>query len=516
MSRRRLLRDGAILAGGVVTAAIAGSTLGRMRVAEAAEGTGHHAVPKGVPGAPWDRDALLMQPEVRAAENGVLETALRVDYAYHDIGGYRLSMRTYEGGIPGPTLRAKPGDTLRIRLRNDLPPDRDPAPADMTLPHQFNTTNFHFHGGHVSPDGISDNVFRQMRPGESHDIEITIPADHTSGTYWYHPHKHGSADVQITSGMFGALIVEGDFDDVPEIAAAEERVLILNAVLFNYLGTIENYDTVWPEAVPRFLAVNGQREPVIRMRPGEVQRWRIIDASHEDNFRIGLEGHDLNVIAYDGIRQDHVERRDDLVMAPGQRADVLIRAGAPGTYLLAALPNDQGYASPTGPLARLVVEGEPLDMALPADAIGGAPLTPIAEAEVTNRRRIWLNTVAPENPAAANYQEFAFLVCGQAFDPDRVDHTIPLGAVEEWIVENHDEDDHVFHIHTNPFQIVAINGEPLAEEDRDWRDTAIVPRKGSITFRSRFLDFTGKFVLHCHMMNHEELGMMQVVEVVPA
>jgi FtsP/CotA-like multicopper oxidase with cupredoxin domain len=210
MSRRRLLRDGAALAGGVVAAAVMGSMLGR-RAADAAEGTGHHAPPpKGVPRAPWDKDAVLIEPEVRAAENGVLRTTLRVDYAYHDIGGYRLSLRTYEGGIPGPTLRARPGDLLRIRLINDLPPNRDPTPVDMTLPHQFNTTNFHFHGGHVSPAGISDNVFRQMEPGQGYDIEIAIPEDHTSGTYWYHPHKHGSADIQLTGGMFGALIVEGD------------------------------------------------------------------------------------------------------------------------------------------------------------------------------------------------------------------------------------------------------------------------------------------------------------------
>jgi FtsP/CotA-like multicopper oxidase with cupredoxin domain len=516
MSRRRLLRDGAVLAGGVVTAAVTGSMLGR-RVAEAAEGGGHHALPpKGVPRAPWDRNAALIEPEVRAAGNGVLETTLRVDYAYHDIGGYRLSLRTYEGGIPGPTLRARPGDVLRIKLVNDLPPNRDPAPVDMTLPHQFNTTNFHFHGGHVSPAGISDNVFRQMEPGASYDIEIAIPEDHTRGTYWYHPHKHGSADVQLTSGMFGALIVEGDFDDVPEIAAATERVLILNEVLFDYRGQLEIYDTLWPEAVPRCLGVNGQREPVIRMRPGEVQHWRLIDAAHEDNFRIGLEGHALHVIAHDGIRRDRIAQRDDLVIAPGQRADILVKAGPPGTYLLAALPNDQGYPSPIGPLARLVVEGEPLEMSLPADAIGSPPFAAISDGEITNRRRIWLSTDGPENPAAGNYQEFAFLVCGQRFDPDRVDHTIPLGAVEEWTVENHDEDDHVFHIHTNPFQMMAINGEALAEADREWRDTVVVPRNGSIVFRSRFLDFSGKFVLHCHMMNHEELGMMQVVEVVPA
>ena len=107
----------------------------------------------------------------------------------------------------------------------------------------------------------------------------------------------------MTSGMAGALIVEGDFDDVPEIAAASERLLILNEVVFDYRGTIEVYDTVWPEAVPRFLSVNGQRDPIIRMRPGEVQRWRIVHAGHENNLRLALEGHGLQVIAYDGIRK---------------------------------------------------------------------------------------------------------------------------------------------------------------------------------------------------------------------
>ena len=197
-------------------------------------------------------------------------------------------------------------------------------------------------------------------------------------------------------------------------------------------------------------------------------------------------------------------------MAPGQRADVLVQAGAAGTYALRAVANDQGYPSPVGPLARLVVEGEPLAMRLPT-TLGKAPLATIGDGEITNTRRLTLSVEEPEFPPAANYQEFTYLICGRHFDPNRVDQRIPLGAVEEWIVVNEHEDDHIFHIHTNPFQMVAVNGEKLAE--RDWRDTVVVPRKGSVTFRSRFLDFTGRFVLHCHMMNHEELGMMQVVEV---
>jgi FtsP/CotA-like multicopper oxidase with cupredoxin domain len=515
LSRRGFLSNGATgLTAGLLAPGLIGLAIAQSRGAgeSGAEMQGHAGTGSGgVPRARFRKGEPLIEPEVRRSVNGELRTTLHVRYAYKDIGGYRLSLRSYEGTIPGPTLRVRPGDVLRIRLVNDLPPNPDPVPLNMILPHHFNTTNFHFHGAHVSPGGISDNIFRSMEPGQSYDIEIAIPKDHPSGTYWYHPHHHGSADVQITGGMAGALIVEDDFDDVPEIAAATERLLLLNEVLFDYRGAIEVYDTVWPEAVPRFLSVNGQREPVIRMRPGEVQRWRIVHAGHEDNLHLALEQHALHAIAFDGIRRSKIERMDSLLMAPGQRADVLVKAEAIGNYALRAIANDQGYASPVGPLARVIVDGEPMPMPLPA-TLGGAPFATIRDEEVTNTRRVTLTVDEPEFPPSANYQEFGYLVCGRRFDPDRVDQRVVLGAVEEWTVVNEHDNDHIFHIHINPFQMVAINGVKIAE--RDWRDTVVVPRNGSVTFRSRFLDFTGRFVHHCHMMNHEELGMMQVVEVV--
>ena len=528
VSRRRLLAGSAGI-GGALLVAEAGrraamgadatppaghdATAAGSQATPTAEGGPHGSegddvAPRGP--AAWESEELI-EPEIRQSRDGLLRTDLAVRYAYKDIGGYRLHLRTYEGGIPGPTLRVQPGDMLRITLVNELPPNRDQMPRDINHPHHFNTTNVHVHGLHVSPGGIADNVLRPMEPGQSYDIEIAIPEDHPRGTYWYHPHNHGSADVQITSGMAGALIVGGDFADVPDIAAARERVLVLNEVLFDYLGTIETYDTVWPEAAPRFLSVNGQREPIIRLRPGEVQRWRIVQAAHENNLRIGLDGHDLHVIAYDGIPQPRVVRLESLVMAPGQRADVLVQAGEAGSYLLQALPNDQGYPSPTGPLARVVVTGEPTRMNLPAMLPAG-PLAPIGDNELTGSRELVFTAIEPEGPGGATYQEFAFLIDGRRFDPNRVDQRIELGSVEEWTVINDHHDDHVFHIHTNPIHVTKIDGEPLAEPV--WRDTAIVRRNGSLTFRSRFLDFPGKTVLHCHMMNHEELGMMQLIEFV--
>lgn len=173
LSRRRFLLGGAALGTAVLTPGL---------LASAMDMDGHGAGAKGVPLAPFDKDALLIEPDVRRSVNGELRTTLRVGNAYKDMGGYRLSLRTYEGNVPGPTLRVRPGDVLRIKLINDLPPNPDPAPLDMTLPHHFSTTNFHFHGGHVSPSGLSDNIFRSMEPGQGYDIEILVPDDHTSGT----------------------------------------------------------------------------------------------------------------------------------------------------------------------------------------------------------------------------------------------------------------------------------------------------------------------------------------------
>ena len=511
ISRRGLLAGGAGTGGALL---LAGAGHCSVSGADATPQAGHEAHGEGNGGAglfqlaKWE-SAELVEPVVRRSVDGELATELRVQYTYADIGGYRLSLRAYEGVIPGPTLRVQPGDVLHVNLINDLPPNRAELPLKADLPHHFNTTNVHVHGLHVSPSGDADNIFRSMEPGQVYNIAIDIPDDHPRGTYWYHPHHHGSADVQISSGMAGALIVEGDFAGVAEIANAYERVLVLNEVMFDYLGAIETYDTIWPEAAPRFISINGQREPIIRLRPGEVQRWRIVQAAHESNLRLALDDHLLHPIAYDGIPRSRIEGLESLVVAPGQRADVLVQAGAPGAYELRAIANDQGYPSPTGLLAHVVVEGEPVTMSLP-ETLPESPLAPIGDDEITGTRTITFTAIEPEVPAAATYQEFADLIDGRRFDPDRVDQTIRLGAVEEWTVVNDDTSDHVFHIHTNPFQVMAVNGESVSETL--WRDTVIVPREGSLTFRSRFLDFTGTTVLHCHMMNHEELGMMQLIE----
>lgn len=518
VNRRRVLTLAAGLGGALAVSALASQRSGGARSPvpdEAASFAGQEthgghegANPYAATPVPWEPEDLV-DPEERRSVDGVLATSIRADYLYKDIGGYRLHLRGYDGMMPGPTLRVQPGDRLQTEMINNLPPNRDQMPANTDHPHNFNTINFHAHGTHVSPGGISDNVLRTMEPGGTYPIEIDFPEDHTRGTYWYHPHHHGGADIQVASGMVGALIVDGDFADIPEIAEARERVIVIGQVLFDGLRTVESFETTWPETATRFYTVNGQREPIVRLRPGEVQRWRFVNAGYQDDI-LNVEGHDLHTIALDGISLDRIETANQVLMAPGQRADLLIQAGEPGTYQLAALPYDQGYPGTNGPLATVIVEGEPLPMSLPA-SLPAAPLAAIADDELTGRRELVFSGNAPEADAAGYYNEFDFMVDGNIFDPDRIDHRIALGSVEEWTVRNIHVHDHVFHIHINPFVVTHINDEPVV--DPVWRDTAIVPRGGSIVFRTRFTDFTGMYVLHCHMMNHEALGMMQLIEV---
>ena len=151
---------------------------------------------------------------------------------------------------------------------------------------------------------------------------------------------------------------------------------------------------------------------------------------------------------------------------------------------------------------------------LAAFALGMLVLGPLSD-HYGRRRTLVFGATEPQNNISGHWQEYAFTMDGKIFDPARIDQRVRLGAVEEWTIRNtHKHDDHMFHIHTNPFQVIEIGGQPQA--DRTWRDTVVVPRPaagGSTVIRTRFLDYTGVFMMHCHMMNHEELGMMQSVEV---
>jgi len=472
LSRRRVLGLGAGLA---VAGLGAGALIRR--------GAGAQTPVEGLP---------LVEPAVRASRDGLLETSLTARESRIALAGRTVSSMVYEGSFPGPTLRVRPGDTLKLRLSNQLS-----AP-----------TNLHTHGLHVSPSGNSDNVLLHIHPGQTFDFQFDIPQNHAAGFNWYHPHLHGEVTEQVFGGMAGALIVEGDLDALPGIAGLRERVLVLQATQHDREG-----DTVPPSASraqSQFgRLVNGQLRPLIDIRPGETQRWRFLNASPNVFFRLHLDGHVLHEIGTDGNTLAEPRARDEILLSPGERSEVLVRSDGAGRFALRSLDFDGGFSvQPEVVLATMVSDGAPVaPRPLPETLLPFFDLRalPVDQKRLITFQVLPLNRFAPVIPMAT------FMVDNKLFDMDRVDQVMRLGSTEEWTVRNGSNNWHPFHIHINDFQVTRINGEPV--EARGLKDTVAIPPFGEMTMRTRFLDFTGKFVFHCHILQHEDGGMMQVVEV---
>lgn len=497
--------------------------------------------------------AAAPAPTAAAPPGGGREVRVELVAKYADnvVGGDRVHLRSYNGELVGPTIRARAGDTLDIHLVNRLPPN-PPAPNNLAvqgaelareitrhvaplnianIPHNFNTTNLHTHGLHVSPAGNSDNVLVAIAPGEEFFYEIKIPADHPPGTFWYHPHVHGSTAMQVSSGMEGALIIEGDIDRVPAIAAAREQVFVFQQLAYatrdnpvlkeEKKGTLESFNRpfnngAWSKGQGRTL-MSGKLEPVIEMQPGEVQRWRLIDAGVEETVLFKILGPDQKpvpqqLIALDGITTGRIEAVEQLYLYPGYRADVLIRAPekegdypildeeTPGDTALQGLSKEERKR-----LGTLRVKGARRQMALPtpAELAPLAPYRPIADSEVTGEQQVHFGVVLPR-PGT-----YPFAVNGVGFDPGAPPRQLRLGGVDEWTLSSEVIGPHIFHIHINPFEVVEPDGR------RYFKDTLFLKAGAKVKVRTRYVRYIGKYVLHCHILPHEDLGMMQLVEVVP-
>lgn len=448
----------------------------------------------------------------------VVKVTLDVQMSTTTVDGLPFIARSFRSNsMTGPNIRVKPGDNLQIKLNNLLPPNPDNVPHDINIPHQFNSTNLHTHGLHVSPMGNSDNIFIDIAPGESFEYSYQIPSNHPAGTFFYHPHKHGSSSVQNFSGMSGLLIVEGGVDGVKEVAAAADVPFLINELMQNAQGRVPDYTArgSFTPAMRKFV-VNGVTRPTFTIRPGEVQRWRVVHAGVSWNIPFAIEGHTLHTIAFDGITYPTRMDVTQELLSPGNRLDVLVRGGAPGTYRIMKLEHQQANAgfgniakTVAVHLATLVVAGAPMDMGLPFEL--PAPLRNIADSEITGRRTVVYNTDFGAGGPSPQFSD-NFTVDNKRFAADRVDQLVQLGAVEEWTITNPMADtEHPFHIHINPFQVVSINGVAVPPR---WQDTVILPFMGTVVIRTRFEDFTGLFVNHCHFLAHEDQGMMQTVSVV--
>jgi FtsP/CotA-like multicopper oxidase with cupredoxin domain len=457
--------------------------LGAGAVAALGLGSSAHSTPFG---------SYFYEPEVRSSANGFLSTTLRASTVPTIARGESIISSVYEGTFPGPTLKIRPGDFLRVELINDLAEE----------------TNIHVHGLHVSPLTPGDNVLLHVPPGQRFTYEYTIPTDHPGGTYFYHPHRHGLASSQNFKGMGGLIIIEGDIDRIPGIAGLPERSLVLQRTVVQN-GAI-------PDLAPNKgvgsgeVLVNGAQTPIMFIRPGETQRWRLLNSTVSSLWSIQIEGHPMTLIAQDGNTLAQATTVDSMFLSTAQRRDVLIQGGRPGVYQVTYqdLQGPFGSPPPPVPFAYLVVTGAAMDpQPLPTTLL---PFVDLRNLPVDRQRSITFQIIG--NPAATTFEGQGFVIDGQAFDPNRVDQFADLGATEEWTVNNASALFHPFHIHINPYQVTKVNGQPY--EALSYEDTTPVPPNGgSITFRTRFLDFPGTWVFHCHILGHEDGGMMGIIQV---
>lgn len=200
-------------------------------------------------------------------------------------------------------------------------------------------TNLHVHGLHVSPQGNSDNPFVSIDPGGSFDYEFSLPGDHPPGTYWYHPHRHGHVADQVAAGLYGAIVVE-DPDPVP---VTRDRVLVVSDLSLDADGNLAEVNQM-QQMMGRegqIVLVNGQVRPQLRAAPGERERWRIINACPSRYLRLALEGQGVRLLSRDLGRLPVPEDVTEVVLAPGNRVELLVETRE-GSSTLTAAPVDRG------------------------------------------------------------------------------------------------------------------------------------------------------------------------------
>ena len=440
------------------------------------------------PADPFSLTTLVdTNPEPGIVEVELVATIGRVEYvssAPTEIWAYRDgAVAGSRPTIPGPLLDVNQGDLVIVHLRNELP----------------EPTTIHWHGIRVpnEADG-SEHTQTPVAPGETFDYVFTAI---DSGTYWYHPHIRG--DVQLEKGLYAPMIVRGGID--PLVHA--DRTFVLDDVKLDGDGYLDNSVSMADMKFGRqgnALLVNGVIGGKLRARAGARERWRFVDAANGRFFKLELPGHPFLVIGWDGGLIPEPYMTDTLLISPGERYEVIVNLdGVPGDSL--TLQTRHHNRSPElwdpGTLDLLTIRlGES------ADPIDPLPIS-------------WANLDAIPTTQSTPVQNFVFheeadmklSINGQIYP-----NVTPLLATKDevaiWRIVDDVGMDHPFHLHGMFFQVIDVNGIPA--EHRGWKDTVLVPRYATVRFAVRYGE-PGHWMYHCHILEHQEHGMMGVLTLSP-
>jgi FtsP/CotA-like multicopper oxidase with cupredoxin domain len=441
------------------------------------------------------------------------------------VNGTVANLMTYNDSYPGPVIRARQNDMLKIDVTNSLPE----TAATNLMGHALNITNLHTHGLHVSPKEPSDYVMYKLMPGETYHHLYDLALQPAGTLNLYHPHGHGAVAEQIWAGLIGPLVIE---DATDALAAFETHVLVLKDItLLN--GEPAPHSTMMDFMMGKegdVVTVNGRVNPRLAMKAGQVQRWRVMNGSNARFYRVALDEHDLYVIGTDGGLVDKPYPVSELLLSPGERADLLVvGAKTSGDFKLKALPYARmgmGMGTGTGmgmgmmgmgmgasssqtlTLMTVTYSGEQTPaQALPASVNPAAMVVDPASV-----------TIAAERTMTLSMMMMNVAINGQNFDVDPYTITSTVNTWEKWTIQNASMMDHPFHQHVNAGQVLSITGgntsyATLHTSIPAWKDTVIVPAMGSITILMPIMDFDGMSMFHCHILEHEDLGMLGLWDV---
>lgn len=439
----------------------------------------------------------LPTPAVLASSNGELSVNLEVSAIEKKIAKSTVSMLGYNGSVPGPTMKVRPGDTVKVKLVNKL----------------TEATNLHTHGLFVHPNDNSDNPFVHVMPSESFDYQFNIPADHAEGTHWYHPHLHGQVANQVFGGLYGTIIVEDD--STPKVS--EDRVLVISDASFRTDGTMAkaNMMDLMMGREGDYILVNGELQPQGETKDKALERWRIVNACVSRYLSLQVVGAVATLLGIDGRKLDESEDFGTRVLATGNRADVLVSVNSSKVSLVYnTVPHPDagmmGMSSETykdHPLITFTAAGTAEKLTAVTKFKSDVDLR---KSTVNSKRKFVL--AMPEHGMAmgAASMEGMFTINGEAFNHDRIDTTVADNTVEEWTIVNTSTMQHPFHLHIWPMQIISENGTEV--KGLHYQDVVSVPANGQVVVRINFHTHTGKTLYHCHILDHEDLGMMGVIQ----
>jgi FtsP/CotA-like multicopper oxidase with cupredoxin domain len=406
------------------------------------------------------------------------------------IDGRGLEVWAYNGQVPGPTLRARVGDTVRVRFTNRLP----------------QPTTIHWHGIRLpnAMDGVPGVTQPPIEPGQAFTYEFKVK---DAGTFWFHPHLRGSE--QVERGLFGILIVE----DREPLPFSRELVWVLDDWLLDGNGQIDGrfntrhdlmHDGRWGDV----LTVNGVAQPIVHLRPGERVRLRMINVANGRVFAPSFAGLEARVIAFDALHTDRPLPAANLELSPGNRVDLELTV--PESLAGRRFSIVDGFTRRQNVLVDVDVSGEPAKAA-------EAHLPPRVPPDLTAARALEPSETFLLNARVGGPYGIEWTINGEAFRHEgnhpAGHHRIYRLPAHRWAklrFVNESFRLHPMHIHGQFFRVVARNGQPV--DEGHWRDTVLIRSKETVDV-AMFPQDEGAWMLHCHIQEHAESGMMTLIDV---